>query len=435
MQKLLFSFTFAKKLMKAKVRFVVFESDDWGYCGEMKDKKTLDLLLPDEDKRKEQRMEFNNTLETFQDMMNLFALLERFRDSLGRPAVFTSNYVMSNPDYERIRESGFKEYFSIPLSSGFPSGWNDRGEIIMAANQGIKRNIWRPEFHGLAHFNFRAWMKALREGDKKARKYFDNYLASTSATFPALSEYAADSSIGAFESLQEQVSLVSSGCKIFKSVFGYRPVSTIPPHDIWNSDTEIAFLRCGLKYLQSERNRFKSVMFESPSRQLSPLGAMKSIILLYGPLFKILRNVRLELRDEPSEAELCTEILFREGIPAVVGTHRVNYVSSVNPSVSHSGRKKLEEYLKYLVESDNIIFLSATELSQICYEGVSRIRFGENVLVRNYRDEEIKISCHGGKECSARNLTLDKEADFVPSGNESLYLNVPARSTVLVEKR
>jgi hypothetical protein len=411
---------------------VVFESDDWGMCGEAKDRKTLKELTDlEHGPLKLYKMEYNNTLESSDDLLQLFSILRSKKDSLRRPAVFTANHVMSNPDFKLIERFGFRSYHYIPINAGFPEGW-ERGDLRKRWIEGMQMNVWRPEFHALHHFNFKTWLRFLRSGEKYTRWLFDLGIVYYPRKKIAESEYVLDARIGRYEELEEQTDMVFRGCKIFLDTFNYWPQSTIPPHDAWNLDTEVAFCRVGLKYIQTERNKPSLVLFP-PFPWGSPLKSVLagSMILTY--FVKVLRNVWLEPRDSLSYAMEAYQYIMKNGLAAIVGTHRANYVSTVNPEMCSAGRRRLESFLKFLSEDDKLVFLSASELSQILSRGYSILTNYDEMLVHNYTNNLIKLPS-SFERCEMLDLTKDAYIngnDWLKKGS----IEVPPRTSTLITNR
>ncbi|HZW58571.1 MAG TPA: hypothetical protein VFF30_19955 [Nitrososphaerales archaeon] len=395
------------------VHAVVFESDDWGFCGENKNPSSSERLarLGYELRGKGSGDSYYNTLEKTEDLENLYEVLSSFSDGLGRHPVFTANFVVTNPDFERIKAGNFSEYHTIPISLGFPKSWDSGKSLRQTWRSGIEKKVWMPEFHGYSHFNYQNWLKGLRKGDKKLRDFFEEEMIASSRDYPTLSEYVTNPGTGTFASRKEQSSTVSRGCEIFRFTFGYPARSTIPPSDIWNIDTEMAFLHSNLHYVQSERTRYSSALGLFRIDFASTFNIVKSAILLLGPLTKLYRNVRLELNDDESEVLETSNYLFKIGSPVVVGTHRVNYVSGIDRNLAERGRKKLRTYLKAISEDSRTVFMTSSELYQIYTRGYSTAYYGSEVIVRNFTSSDISIPLKTQRKYLQFDLTGDRMID------------------------
>ena len=114
---------------RKKNHFVAIESDDWGFSGEVRDHESIERLAG-KGYEFEQYLDSGalfNTLESKQDLDELFAILSSHKDTLGRYPAFTANYIVTNPDFEQILQSGFSKYYAIPINTGFPDFHKPRG--------------------------------------------------------------------------------------------------------------------------------------------------------------------------------------------------------------------------------------------------------------------------------------------------------------------
>ena len=135
---------------------LVFESDDWGMCG-IRDQEGLDALDNNGYSSKKINRAYY-TLETAEDIEKLYAVLLNHKDSLGNHPVFTMNFVLTNPDFKKISDSQFKEYFYIKLSDGLPDLWKRRN-LFKTYLKGINLGIVYPGYHGKNHINHNTWNK------------------------------------------------------------------------------------------------------------------------------------------------------------------------------------------------------------------------------------------------------------------------------------
>ena len=361
---------------------VVFESDDWGLCGEGRNAQVYSDLISigytDIVSEKLQPM-YKNTLESETDLENLCNSLVKYKDSLGRFPVITANMIMSNPDFDRIKMNKFSNYFVIPITKGFPSGWGDWSTVVRGWKKAIRRKVWVPEYHGFSHFNYRNWMRGLRNKDSRLLDFFDKRLVTSSDEFRVLSEYGVHlGDAWVFQSYKEQFSDICNGLEIFNTLFRRYPRTTIPPNNVWNSSTYRAFSKANVRFIQSEKESTKSTIGVRNMDLSTISDVITSLLLQFGPLRKHHRNVRLEYTAvDESEAVTSTEQLFKSSVPAIVDTHRVNYVSGVDASLPQKSLRRLESYLRAILEDDKIVFLTDNELFQICSTGVSYEIFGE----------------------------------------------------------
>ena len=138
---------------------VILQSDDWGRVG-IPSLDVLDELRSLGFPVQRSRWDFYG-LETVEDIERLAELLTQVRDSDGRPACLTANFVMANADLRRIRTGGWQEFASISIERGFPQPWQD--DLVPAYKRAIAANVFYPSLHGFTHFNIAAMMKAFRD--------------------------------------------------------------------------------------------------------------------------------------------------------------------------------------------------------------------------------------------------------------------------------
>ena len=106
----------AKNLFGTKTRrkLVVIYVDDYGSI-RVRDKQAYNNLLKaglDVDKT---RYGYD-TLCTTEDLQMLFDVLTSVKDKNGHHAVFTPFANIANPDFEKIKESGFQQYYREPFT-------------------------------------------------------------------------------------------------------------------------------------------------------------------------------------------------------------------------------------------------------------------------------------------------------------------------------
>ena len=423
----------------SEIHPIVFESDDWGLCGEGRDQQVQSDLVSkgyvDIDSNFLAPM-YKNTLESESDLDNLSNSLAKFKDRLGRSPIFTANMVVSNPDFERIKQNRFSQYFAIPISKGFPTGWHDWATTVRGWKKAINRKVWLPEYHGFSHFNYRNWIRGLGKGDQRLMDFFNRSMVTYSVRFRVLSEYGVH--IGNrwdFQSFGEQYSDICAGFDIFNSLFGRFPRTTIPPNNVWNPDTYRAFLKSKVRFIQSEKESLKSNLgARNTNISLIP-DVFNSILLRFSSLCKQYRNVHLEYNDENESAAVVSSTnCFVSGVPAIVGTHRVNYVSGVDPNLPRKNLKRLENYLHSVLENENVVFLSDNELFQLRSFGVSREEFGDEILLRNFRQSPVAFKLKTNKY-EVQDLTNLSKIQIDSISDDYIRLTVPSRRTISLVSR
>ena len=95
---------------QSKKKIVVFESDDWG-CIRMPDFSVQKELIANGVRVDRNYFSLNDTLESEIDLNLLSNELGLHKDVNGNPPVFTTLHIMCNPDFSKIKEFDFNQYF------------------------------------------------------------------------------------------------------------------------------------------------------------------------------------------------------------------------------------------------------------------------------------------------------------------------------------
>ena len=103
-----------------------------------------------------------DSLECNKDLELLFDVLALYKDSVGNCPVITANSIVGNPDFLRIKQSDFKEYYYESVTETLKR-YPERDNVEMLWREGISARIFHPQFHGREHVNIARWMEALRK--------------------------------------------------------------------------------------------------------------------------------------------------------------------------------------------------------------------------------------------------------------------------------
>jgi len=113
-----------------------------------------------------------DALASEQDLEDLFSVLTGFKDMNGAHPAITANTVMMNPDFGRIRNSGFREYIGEPFTEALKR-YPDHARSFSLWMQGVSDGLFCPQFHGREHLHVKSWMNSLRRTDSINRAVFD----------------------------------------------------------------------------------------------------------------------------------------------------------------------------------------------------------------------------------------------------------------------
>lgn len=347
---------------RSKKNIVVFESDDWG-AFRMPSLKVYEQLKAsglDVDSGDALRYNMNDTLEDSSDLEALFEVLNSFKDPLGNPAVFTALALCANPDFDKIRHSGFQQYFYESLSDSYSRYGHTNMETIW--QQGIKQGLMFPEFHGREHLNVAAWMRALQNKDPETRLAFDHgyWGFNNKHAFGLMFQAAFD--LEKPEDLKIQHEIIESGLKLFSKEYKRAATVFVPPNGPINNELEATAATGGIQFVSSSKiqrevfgNGITKTRFHYPGQKNK-----------YGQHY-LTRNAFFEPsqsgQDPVGSCLKDIEAAFRWQKPAVISTHRVNYIGGLREENRSYGLELLKELLKNIqLKWPETLFMSSDKL-------------------------------------------------------------------------
>ncbi|WP_016990256.1 hypothetical protein [Flavobacterium sp. ACAM 123] len=344
-------------------KIVVIESDDWGSI-RMSSKNAYDTLLSKGlilDKGAGARYNKYDTLASAEDLNCLFETLNSVKDKNNHSAKFTVVSLTSNPDFEKIKESKFETYFYEPITTTLEK--YNKSDAFALWQEGIAANTFVPEFHGREHLNVQPWMRALKKGDREALLAFDYGIwcndqkegMGFQAAFDL--EFATD--------LEEQKTIITDGLQLFEKLHGYKARFFVPPNGPINNELEKVAATAGIEFMSSPKIQ-KEVLGEGrTTTHFRYLGKNNK----YGQTY-ITRNAFFEPSgSSKSEVASCLaeiELAFKFKKPAVISSHRVNYIGGLSVKNRDKGLIQLKELLKAITKKwPEVEFMTSTELGEI----------------------------------------------------------------------
>ncbi len=322
-------------------KYIVFESDDWG-SERIPSKVSMKYLITNGIDPYSNPFNHLDSLESADDLSALFDTLTKFKDIKGNHPVITANSVMANPDYGKIKDSDFRDYhFETVLETYKNKKGCENSYAVM--RDGIASGVYHPQFHGREHLNVNQWLKALQSGNDILVKAFRASIygidlqtdMTNRANFMAAFDGNSSSEISSYGDI------IKEGTTLFSSMYGFSSQSFIAPCYVWHPSLEVFLKENGIKYLQGL------------PVQLAPdfKGGYRKIYHYQGEKNRIrqiyfTRNCFFEpsLNPEFNFIDDCIQrmkIIFFWGKPAIIGTHRINFIGSLN---EENRRKNLEQF-------------------------------------------------------------------------------------------
>jgi hypothetical protein len=295
---------------------VLLQSDDWGRVG-VRDQEGFALLHANAMALGENPYDFY-TLESTGDVTAVCDLLQRHRDSTGRPACLAANFILANVDFGRIAADRFRKLYLLPLTEGLPGNWSRPG-LFAAYQRGITDGVFYPGLHGLTHFCRPMVEHALEQNGERAALLRKLWQAETPYIFWRMPwighEYCKpENPEKGFLKPEIQDAMIREAADIFSALFSRAPISACAPGYRANQDTRVAWGRHGVRVAQS-----------------GPGGGALPCMDEHG-LLTLSRTLDFEpALAEPSLAtvmQLARESVDR-GAPLIVSIHSINFHSTV----------------------------------------------------------------------------------------------------------
>jgi hypothetical protein len=353
---------------KTNRKIIVIESDDWGSVRTKSNKAYLEMIKAGLELDRS-NFTMYDTLESNSDLECLFEVLRNHKDSTGRHPVFTPMCVVANPNFGKIKESYFLEYHFEPFTETCLK-YPEHDKVHELWLQGIRERLFVPQLHGREHLNAKRWIDALRDKNEGLRIAFDfESFGASHYKGEAIPEHLA-----AFDPQQESDipalhQVVLDSVQLFHKICGYEPKHFIASNSPEPKELEKTLKEIGIEFLtryKIQRYPLGDGRFE---RQFNWLGKKNSFGQIY-----LTRNAVFEpsAPQIPNTLDDCLddiEIAFRWGKPAVISTHRVNYVGGVDINNRDRGLEMLDNLLYKIVNKwNNVEFMTSEELGTLIKE-------------------------------------------------------------------
>ncbi len=342
---------------RTAIPLVVIESDDWGSI-RMPDKKTYNILKSKNIDVFSNPFNKYDTLEQSEDMDILHDRLNQILNDTGKKAVITANTVMANPDFHKIEKHDFEEYHyeiftDTYLNYGYNHAWESFESMVTAG-------FFKPQFHAREHLNACRWLGLIKTDNKNLKIAFDHHVFSIDFT----NELGHQENLMAaywYRNEKEEEFIhkaIMDGQKIFTKLFGFNSVSTIAPVGIWDEKQEATFASIGIRSMQS-------FLLQKMPKGDKLVKAYRYCGLKRGDLYFFPRNVYFEPSTDfridwvnKAFSQIERALLFKK--PAIISTHRLNFVGGLDPQLRDNNIKKLDVLLRRIIKKwPDVRFISS----------------------------------------------------------------------------
>jgi hypothetical protein len=302
------------------------------------------------------------------DLEALFNLLISFKDQSGRYPVFTANCLVANPDFARIKESNYTEYYYELLTDTFKKYPNHHRnwEIWQKA---AEEGLFFLQSHGREHLNVQRFLFDLTQGNEDASFSFELEMPGIFSKNKVSqgNQYIVPLEFYSDKDRHDKAHIISDGLDIFETLFGYKSKSFIAGNFTWDSEVEKILFKKSVKYIQGSKNQLVPKGYYSGFHKIRhTLGENNIQKQTY-----LIRNVEFEPSANPDAdyVNKCLkeiEISFRMGKPAIISSHRINYVGFIDEANRDRSLNLLNKLLIEIFKRwPDIEFMTSVELGEL----------------------------------------------------------------------
>jgi hypothetical protein len=277
---------------------------------------------------------------------------------------------MFNPDFTRIIESDFQSYFTHNLEESFnlTSATDSRYKSNLGIwKQGFRDGVFVPQLHGAEHLQVNRWLRYIKSGNDLLRNAAHQGFWGISAyTTPKINKsLQASLHIDSPEDKAFAIERIKLATEEFRRVFGFSSQTFIPPNYTWFEDIEKILLKSRVISFQSGSVQNIVDDFGSIRKVRAHTGMHKA-----SGIGLTIRNVDFEPSDFRSRNPVSTalkqiETAFLWKKPAIISSHRMNYVSANDPANGKRSIEALSELLRQIVKRwPDARFLSSVQLAE-----------------------------------------------------------------------
>lgn len=313
-------------------KIIVFESDDWGSI-RMPSKEIYESLLNNGFYVDRCPYNRNDSLASENDLEALFSSLTKFKDKFGNHPIFTANTVVANPNFEKIKKNKFSEYYYEPFTETLKK-YPQHQNSFKIWQEGMNSKIFFPQFHGREHLNIKLWLKLLKE---KSLLYLEGFNNSLWGFSPIMTGDRSQNIQAAFNTddpseIEFHKEIINDGLNLFEKIFNYRSESFIANNYTWDTRLDKTLFDSGVKILKTMKYQKQPSFYPKKERYIRRKVGEKN---KHGQTY-LIRNVTFEPTQMPANYDNVDmalkeiSIAFALKKPAIIDSHRLNYIGYIN---------------------------------------------------------------------------------------------------------
>jgi len=234
-------------------KVVVFESDDWGSI-RIPNKNVYDTLIKNKLVSEKDAFSKYDCIENDEDLNGLLDVLVKYKDCKDNNPIITTNTVVCNPDFDKIKDTNYTAFFAEPFTETLAKR-TDSQKAFGIISKAIDEKLFYPQFHAKEHLNVGLWMTLLQNKNIAFKKAFD--LNCFSIKFDGgLNRRDNLMATYDYHSEEEFVTIaknINQGLQIFEQIFNFKSQTTIAPCYVWDEKIEKVFLENNVNCFQGSR--------------------------------------------------------------------------------------------------------------------------------------------------------------------------------------
>jgi hypothetical protein len=317
--------------------------------------------------------------ETTEDLDRLATMLRSLRDRYGNPLRITAYLVAASPDFAKVEETGYREYF-------WRFCYADKPDVVAKWRSLCNEGLCEIQFHGREHYNVPLWLSLLRADKANARKACHEGRTPHKTPHPEgwdlevaqdprlgfLARSFIDASVEPPRALnvESQTQIVKAGLDLVERHFGTRPAVAVAPGHVWDTNTLEALRANGIRFLESECQR---IVVAGPALQLTRsrdrwrYGCRTGVgVLVRIAHFEPVRWYGDGSLNEPTQEGTMADLRQAAAarVPLVLQTHKQSYVGRDQRTTEEAVRRLGALIRAIQVEFPDVEFMSASAIAR-----------------------------------------------------------------------
>jgi hypothetical protein len=346
-------------------KIIVIESDDWG-ATRMYDRQAFKSLLNKGYPVDNCPYNNNDRIENNDDLSTLAETLFKYKGKHNKPARFTLNNIVANPDFKKIKASGFQKYYYEDFQTTL-SRYKDTDKVMDFYKEGILKEVFQPQLHGREHVNVSLWLKRLQDKEQRFLDAFEFNMYTVTGTGKVsgrrdnLDTYGSAKIKGKHHDYFQNI---KEAQELFFKTWGFYSQTFIAPCYVWHPNLEKILADHRIKGLQGTHvQRIPKVTGFKVEKKYHFTGQTNTLKQVY-----LNRNVMFEPTENPqidvvNEALKQINLAFKYKKPAIISSHRVNYIGSLNSKNRTHNIRKLNNLLMAITKQwEDVEFMSSDQL-------------------------------------------------------------------------